>query len=256
MEFDYDFTLLLLVFMRMSGCVLFNPILGRRNIPNVVKVGLSLMLSVFTYRLVPVQTIQITSFLVFFAELLKELLVGFIVGYVIQLFLSVIMISGENMDMQIGISMSKIYDPQSNVSMPLTGSLINAMYILVFFASNSHLTLIQVFVRLCVLVPYGSLTLRPELFQNLAGLFSLILIYAIKMSLPVLAAELITEIAVGIVMRAVPQIDVFTINIQLKVLLGFVVILVMVPSLSAFLERLTALMFDNLNHVFQALSSA
>ena len=256
MEFDYDFTLLLLVFMRMSGCILFNPILGRKNIPNVVKIGLTLMLSVFTYRLVPVQTIEISSFLVFFVELLKELLVGFIVGYIIQLFLSVIMISGENMDMQIGISMSKIYDPQSNVSMPLTGSLINAMYLLIFFASNSHLTLIQVFVKLCVLVPYGSLTFKPELFQSLAGLFSLILIYAIKMSLPVLAAELITEIAVGIVMRAVPQIDVFTINIQLKVLLGFVVILVMVPSLSAFLERLTSLMFDNLNHVFQALSSA
>lgn len=254
MEFDYDFTLLLLIFMRMSGCVLFNPILGRRNIPVVVKIGLTLMLSVFTYHLVPAQTFEISSFLVFFVELMKELLVGFMVGYVIQLFLAVILISGENMDMQIGISMSKIYDPQSNVSMPISGSLLNAMFLLIFFASNAHLTLIQVFVKLCVLVPYGSLTIKPDLFQNLAGLFGLILIYAVKLALPILAAELITEIAVGLVMRAVPQIDVFTINIQLKVIIGFIMILVLVPSFAAFLERIMTLMFDNINHVFGALS--
>ncbi|HHV31935.1 flagellar biosynthetic protein FliR [Caproiciproducens sp. LBM24188] len=250
MEFDYDFTLLLLIFMRMSGCILFNPIFGRRNIPVVIKIGLSLMLSVFTYNLVPVQHLAISSFLVFFVELLKELMVGFIVGYVIQLFLSVILMSGETMDMQIGISMSKIYDPSSNISMPLTGSLMNAMFILIFFASNSHLTLIQVFVKLCTLVPYGSLNFQPELMSNLLSLFSLILIYSVKMSLPVLAAELITEIAVGIVMRAVPQIDVFTINIQMKVIIGFLMIFLLVPAFSAFLERMISLMFDNLNHVF------
>lgn len=254
MEFDYDFTLLLLIFMRMSGCVLFNPILGRRNIPVVVKIGLTLMLSVFTYHLEPAQTFEISSFLVFFVELMKELLIGFMVGYVIQLFLAVILISGENMDMQIGISMSKIYDPQSNVSMPISGSLLNAMFLLIFFASNAHLTLIQVFVKLCVLVPYGSLTIKPDLFQNLAGLFGLILIYAVKLALPILAAELITEIAVGLVMRAVPQIDVFTINIQLKVIIGFIMILVLVSSFAAFLERIMTLMFDNINHVFEALS--
>ncbi len=255
MNFDYDFTLLLLIFMRMSGCILLNPILGRKNIPIAIKIGLALMLSVFSYKLVPAQTIEISSFLVFFVELLKELFVGFIVGYIIQLFMSVIMIGGESLDMQIGFSMSKIYDPQSNISMPVSGSLINAMFILIFFASNSHLTLIRVFVKLCTMVPYGSLTFKAGLFENLAGLFSLILIYAVKMSLPVLAAELITEIAVGIVMRAVPQIDVFTINIQMKVMIGFVIILLMVPSLSMFLERLITLMFDNINGVFKVLAA-
>lgn len=252
MEFDYDFTLLLLIFMRMSGCILFNPILGRKNVPAVLKVGLALMLSVFSYKLVPAQAMEMPSFLIFFVTLLKEFAVGFIVGFIIQLFMSVIMISGENMDMQIGISMSKIYDPQSNVSMPLSASLINAMFMLVFFATNAHLTLIEVFIKLCVMVPYGSLEIHPEMYQQLVSMFSLILIYAVKMSLPVLAAELITEIAVGLVMRAVPQIDVFVINIQLKVIIGFIVILIMVPSLAAFLERLITLMFDNINHVFQA----
>jgi len=254
MEFDYDFTLLLLVFMRMLGCVLFNPILGRKNVPAILKIGLTLMLSVFSYQMVPKQAIEISSYIVFFVTLLEQLLIGMMVGFVIQLFMSVIMISGENIDMQIGISMSKIYDPQSNVSMPLSSSLINAMFILIFFITNAHLTLIRIFTQLCIMVPYqGALVFKPAMFQEIVGMFSLVLIYSVKMALPVLAAELITEIAVGLIMRAVPQIDVFVINIQLKVLIGFAVILIMIPALSNFLERLISLMFDNINHIFQAL---
>ncbi|NLG93626.1 MAG: flagellar biosynthetic protein FliR, partial [Clostridiales bacterium] len=76
------------------------------------------------------------------------------------------------------------------------------------------------------------------------------LIYAVKLALPVLAAEFIAEIAVGLIMKAVPQIDVFVINIQGKVILGFLILLIMVPSLSTFLERLITLMFDNISQVF------
>lgn len=253
MEFDYDFTLLLFIFIRMTGCIVFNPILGRRNVPTIIKIGLAMTLSIFSYQLVPVQPFEIPSVLVFFVEALKELLVGFVIGFIIQMFLSVILIGGENMDMQIGVSMSKIYDPQSNVSMPLTGSIANAMFLLIFFSSNAHLTLIQLFTKLCVMVPYGSLDFHPEMFGQIVSLFSYILIYAVKMSLPVLAAELITEIAVGLVMRAVPQIDVFVINIQLKVIIGFVIILIMIPSLAAFTERLITLMFDNISSVYKAL---
>jgi flagellar biosynthesis protein FliR len=253
MEFDYDFTLLLLVFMRMSGCILFNPILGRKNVPGILKIGLTMALSIFSYQMVPKQTIEINSFLMFVFAMLGQLLIGYMVGFVIQLFMSVIMISGENIDMQIGISMSKIYDPASNISMPLSASLINAMFMLIFFITNSHLTLIQIFTKLCILVPYGSLQFKPAMFQELTAMFSLILIYAVKMALPVLAAELITEFAVGLIMRAVPQIDVFTINIQLKVIIGFAIIMIMIPPLSTFLERLISFMFDNINHIFQAL---
>ena len=254
MNLDYNYTLLMLVVMRMSGCVMFNPILGRYSIPAVVRVGLTLMLSVFSYQAIPVKELEVSSFLVLFVLLLQQLLIGFAVGYIIQLFMASILVSGEAMDMQIGLSMSKIYDPQSNISMPLTASLINTMFILIFFATNGHLTMVQIFTQLCALVPYQGLTFHQGMFGELASLFSLILIYAVKMSFPMMAAELISEIGVGLIMRAVPQIDVFVVSIQLKVLIGFVVILIMVPSLSIFLERLMTLMFDQINHVFQALT--
>jgi flagellar biosynthetic protein FliR len=252
MEFDYNFTLLLMIFMRLSGCIMFNPILGRRNLPTIFQIGLTLMLTLFTYPLVPAQVLEISNFLIFFIVALKELLIGFIIGFIIQMFMSVIQISGEMMDMQLGISMSKIYDPASNISMPLSASYVNVMFILIFFCANGHLTLVQIFTKLCTIVPYGTELVNPAVFQNIVSLFSVILIYAVKISLPVLAAEFITEIAVGLVMRAVPQIDIFTVSIQLKVIIGFAVILILVPPLATFLERLITIMFDNISHVFSA----
>ncbi len=117
-----------MLFVRMSGCILFNPILGRKNIPTVARVAFSLMLTIFTYPFIPQQTLHISSPVVFVVCAVKELLIGFAVGVLIQMIMSVFIMAGEQMDMQIGISMSKIYDPQSNISMPLSASLINAMF--------------------------------------------------------------------------------------------------------------------------------
>lgn len=254
MNLDYDYTLLMMIFLRMSGCILFNPILGRKNLPAIVKIGLTLMLSLFAYRLTPAQNLSIPSFLVLFFCGLKELLIGYIIGYILQLFLSVLVMGGEMADVQIGISMARVYDPQSDVSMPLSASLLNAMCLLMFFATNAHLTLIQVFVRLCAVVPYGDQLIASNVFGSLAGLFSVILVYAVKLSLPMVAVQLISEIGAGLVMRAVPQIDVFTVEIQLKFLIGFLVMLILVPSYASFLERLMDLMFGQISSVYAILA--
>ncbi|HEX3018377.1 MAG TPA: flagellar biosynthetic protein FliR [Caproicibacter sp.] len=253
MEFDYNFTLLLLIFVRMSGCVLFNPILGRKNIPTIVRVALSLMLSFFTYPYVPPQTLQINSPIVFIVCAVKELLIGFLVGFIIQMIQSIIIMAGEQMDMQIGLSMSKIYDPQSNVSMPLSASLINAMFMLIFFLTNSHLTLIEVFVRLGAAVPYGDKLISSNIYQNIVASFGLMLIYAAKLSLPIIAVEMISQMGIGIMMKAVPQIDIFTIEIQLKLIIGFIVIMVLVPSFADFIEKIISLMFENISGVYSLL---
>lgn len=253
MDLDYNFTLLLLIFMRMSGCVLFNPILGRKNIPAIVKIALSLMLSFFTYPFVPAQTIQVNSVIVFVVCAVKELLIGFIIGFIIQMIQSVIIMAGEQMDMQIGISMSKIYDPQSNISMPLSASLINAMFILIFFITNSHLTLIQIFVRLGAVVPYGDKLLSANIYENIVACFGLMLIYAAKLCLPIIAVEMISQMGIGIMMKAVPQIDIFTMEIQLKMIIGFVVTITLVSPFAEFIQKLISVMFQNISGVYSLL---
>lgn len=250
MQLEYNFTLLLMIFMRMTGCIMFNPIFGRKNVPATFKVGLTLLLTLYVYSAVPMdQTIVIQSVVVFVVIMVKELIFGFLIGFIMNLFLSTLILAGEFMDMQIGISMSKIYDPASNVSMPVSASLLNAMLMVIFFLTNGHLTLIQVFYHSASAIPFGELVLSDVLFKNLALMFSDILVYSIKMSMPLLAAELIAEMGVGLIMKAVPQINVFVINLQLKIIIGFVMLFLLVPTFSAFIERLFALLFDRLDLV-------
>lgn len=250
MVLDFNLTLFSFVFMRMCGCILFNPIFGRKNLPVILKIGMALLLSLFAYATIPDKVIEISSIIVYCVMLVKELLVGFIVGYIIQLFMSVFIISGEVIDFQMGIAMANMYDPQSNISMPVTASIMNCMYMLLFFAANAHITMIKIFCQLATISPYGNISFSSGIFEELIGLFSIILVYAVKLALPILAVELIVEMGVGLLMKAVPQINVFIVNIQLKILIGFIAILVLVPSLSSFLELMTTKMFDEIQLIF------
>lgn len=250
----YQLNLLLMIFMRMSGCIMFNPILGRRDIPNIFKIGMSLILSLFTYQVVPTKTLEIRSFLTFCLLSVRELFIGLIIGFVLQLFMSVIVMGGEVVDMQTGTAMSKIYDPSSNVSMPLSASLINAMFILIFFASNAHITLIKIFIVLCKSLPYGSLYINPSIFKNVINIFGLMLIYSVKLAMPMVAVQVISEMGVGLVMRAVPQIDIFTVQIQIKIFLGLIVIFILVPPLASFIEGLIGTMFSSISDIMALLT--
>ena len=254
MELHYNFILLLLIFLRMSGCILFNPIFGRNTVPALVRVAISMVLTVFAYPLIPSQNPEINSATVLVICGMKELLIGFIVGLVIQFFLSVIIMGGEIMDMQTGLAMAKIYDPSSNVTMPVSALLLNAMFLLLFFVTNSHLTLVRIFVELCSVLPYGNQLIPAVTFQSVANLLPLMLIYAVKMSLPVVAVQFITEVGVGLITRAVPQMDVFSVQIYFKLFLGLGSMLILVPAYASFLERLIQLMFDNISSICHLLT--
>lgn len=255
MQLDYNFTLLLFIFLRLSGCILFNPIFGRRNVPTTVKTGLSLILTIFTYGLLQnPQDVVATTVVAVVILGAKELLIGFIIGFIINLFMSALIVAGDVMDMQVGLSMSKIYDPASNVSMPVTASVINVMLMVIFFLSNGHLTLIQIFTYSADILPFGAFTITPDVYKSIALLFQTVLIYAVKLSMPILAAEIITEMGVGLMMKAVPQINVFVVNIQLKVLIGLLMMVLLVPAFAGFVERLLTVMFDNIAGFLAVLS--
>ena len=87
----------------------------------------------------------------------------------------------------------------------------------------------------------------------MAELFQQILILALKLSMPIMAVEIILEAGIGILMKAIPQIQVFSVNVQLKILVGIFLILVFVPTFSTFIENLIALMFDTLENSLSAL---
>lgn len=244
-----DWTVFALILMRMSGCILFNPILGRKNFPAMFKIGLSMVLTLVIYTYSDISFIAIGTTIEYIWLLLKEFMVGYVIGFVVSLFTYVIIFGGELIDLQMGISMSKLYDPQSNVSMSLSATYYNLLFTLLFFAGNGHLTLIRLLLHLGEVIPYGHVVFRTKLYSEVLQVFCQCTILAVKLALPIVAIEFLLEMAVGILMKAIPQINVFVVNIQAKLFVGLILILVLLAPVANFLDHLITLLFDTIEQI-------
>lgn len=236
----------LLVFVRMMGMFFFNPVFGRKNVPVQVKVGLSFFITLIMTGTLSYRDVSFRGLPDFMFVCFKELLIGFAIGFLFQMLISAILVAGEVIDMQIGIGMSKLYDPHSNISIPISGSIMNLMFILFFFAGNSHLTYIKIMVLSFDIFPVGTHLLNLQVGGHIIWLFGSILVLAIKLTLPVIAMEMITEIGLGVLMRMVPQINVFVVGLQLRLLVGILMIALILPNAAAALDSATNVMFEQM----------
>ena len=237
MEFiDWDgFTLFLYIMMRMAGFILFTPFFGRNNIPAYYKIGMSLVLSIavsYTYQ----GAVQApATFLELAFKLVLELAMGYVIGTIMNLFLFVPSLAGHIMDEQMGMAMAQTYDPSFQGQSTPAANVLNIFSILLFFAANGHQTLLRLMLDSGGLVPFGTAALGDGVAQTLVGLFIDCVLLAIKLCLPVLGAELMGQVGMGVLMKVIPQINVFAINIELKVLVGLVMMLFLISPFSEFL---------------------
>lgn len=238
-----------LVLMRMTGSIFMNPILGRTNFPAMFKSGLVLMLTILVMTCAPPGEIPVNTTAGLAVLMLKEFMVGYVIGFICNLFSYVISFSGELMDQQMGMAMSKIYDPASNVSLSLSATLFNIMYLLMFFAVNGHLTLIRLILDSGEAIPYGNIHFTSMLTQQMTDVFTQCTILALKMAMPIVAIQFLMEVAVGILMKAIPQINVFVVNMQMKMIVGFILFVLLMTPMSDFLENL-------IQELFQAISDS
>ena len=244
-----SYMIFLLISCRMAGVIFFNPILGRRNIPNMVKVGLSLGISLMAlHQLQDVSVMDYTS-IELMISMAKEFAVGYAMGFVIQMFLAIGHVGGEIIDLQMGLSMAQQYDPTTNSQVSITGNLIITMYTMLFFITNSHINLMTVAVKSYQVIPLGMGPISNKIGVYFIELFGHMLVYALQLALPIIIMEMILEVAVGILMRVVPNINVFVVNLQLKLLVGMIVLVTIMPMLSRFMTKLMGIMMQRVQDV-------
>jgi len=145
--------------------------------------------------------------------------------------------AGEIIDNQMGMSMSKEYDPASNISMSVSSTLFTILMTLLFFAANGHNTLLRILLTSGDIIPFGQAALGQAAMQAGIELFIECFILGVKLAIPILAAELLGQIGMGILMKVIPQINVFSINIELKVIIGLVLLMLFMSPISEFMLR-------------------
>ncbi len=240
-------TTFLLISLRMGGMIFFNPIFGRKSIPAMVKVGLSLGLALAAFP--SVLQVDLTTYrtLPLLLCMVKEVFAGYLIGAIVSLFMSIFHIGGNVMDLQTGLGMATLYDPASNSQISLIGNIVTILYSMLFFITNSHVRLLGIAAQSFYIVPLGHRLMQPAAAIYIVEMFSHILAYAIQLALPIIVTQIVVEVAVGILMRMVPQINVFVINLQVKLGVGILVILTIMPAMVKYLEKLNELMLDRVH---------
>jgi len=242
-------TLFLFVSARVSGFVLFNPILGRGNIPAAFRTGTALVLSIFVTSLSEQQPPSPSGTVEFMVYMLLEIAIGFLLGMAVNFFFYIPQLAGEMIDTQMGMTMNQMYDPGSSANLSVTGQILNVMMTLLFFAGGGHLTLLRLFITSEQIVPFGRVAIGLPAYHLLLELFVECTLLGVKICMPILAAELIAQVGMGVLMKVIPQINVFAINIELKVIVGLALLLVLIIPFSEFLLQAEMAMLDSLHDV-------
>lgn len=248
-EIVADVVVFAMVLARTTGIFTFNPIMARRGVPNSIKAGATLVLALvitsagdFSYD------IPSGGLFPFVFDMAKELLVGAVLGVFVNVMLQVFTMAGEVIDMQLGLSMAKSYDPTFG-NAGLSTQYYSLWFMLYFFVVGAHKSYIQLFAISYESIPMGWTGLNVNVFPVVVYYFEAVLTLGLKLAMPVIAASLISEFCIGVLMKAVPTIHVFVLNIQLKMLVGFTVLAASAGVVSEFMDKIMGILFENLNGI-------
>ena len=244
-----ELTLFLFVSARVGGFVLFNPILGRSNVPASFRTGMVLVLPIFVTSVTEQQAPEPSGMMELLILMLLEIAIGFLLGMAVNFFFYIPQLAGSMIDTQMGMTMNQMYDPGSSSNLSVTGQLLNTLMLLLFFAGGGHLTLLRLFLTSEEIVPFGQVSFGLPAYHLLLQLFVECTLLAVKLCMPVLAAELIAQVGMGVLMKVIPQINVFAINIELKVIVGLGLLLVLTIPISEFLLQTELAMLNSLHDV-------
>lgn len=229
----------LLVFVRMTGLFVIAPIFGRKNIPVYFKIGFSFMLALMLVSSLQVDGgLKYSNMFEYFLLVLKEVLVGITLGYVSYAMFTAIHLAGQLIDMKVGFGIVNVVDPLSNIQVPITSTFYFIFCMLIFLICNGHHILIRALFYSYDFIPLGSAIFEEQIINNVIRVFGNIFIISFKISGPIVAAILISDVALGIISKTVPQLNVFMVGMPLKIILGLSVMVLTLPMFISLLENL------------------
>lgn len=242
-SFSYnDLEYLLLIFIRMASFMVTAPFFSTPNVPARLKAGLAFFLSVLVYSAItPHEVIVYQSIISFAIIIIKEAIAGLIVGLGANICLSITNLAGKIADMEVGLSMVQIFDPMSNDQSGFMGSVYQYGVMLILFVTNMHHYIIRAFIDTYKLIPIGNVQFSSDKIveASLSFLISYVSI-AFRFCLPIVAAIILLNALLGVLAKTSPQMNMFAVGIQLKIFVGFTVIILtigLLPSVSEFLFR-------------------
>ena len=217
---------LFLVFLRCTGFVITAPILSHRAVPSPVKAGLAAML---TLALVGTASVAPAATALMLAAPI-ELVVGIALGYMLSLGFAAVESAARLVSIQMGLSLGAVFDPVGGEAATPFEPLFAIMTGILFLGLNLHLAAISILAESFTALPIGG-AWPGGLFGSVAQLIALALELAARVAMPLALVLLLAELAVALISRAIPQVNVFFLGLPLKIVLGIGLVAISLPTL-------------------------
>jgi flagellar biosynthetic protein FliR len=171
---------------------------------------------------------------------LKEVTVGLLVGLGAQLCTSIVLFAGRIIDMETGLSMASVLDPTTNENSSITGVLLQYGVMLILYTSGLHRYLLQALMETYTLIPIDKISINTDkLITSLITFLGDYIVIGFRICLPVFASITLMNIVLGLLAKLAPQMNMFSVGIQLKLLAGLSVLIItvgMLPDISNFIS--------------------
>lgn len=225
----------LLIFLRVTSIIIFIPIFDNKNIPVIIKAGLSFSISIILFPFLDIKPADCFSgTFPFVIGAFSEILLGIIIGFSAKMIFSGIQLAGQMAGIQMGLGLDRVLDPNLNTQISSISQFGNLFAILIFLTINAHHWFLKALLESFKLVPPFGFQFSTSVMNILITLSTKMFIVSIKVGAPVMAALLLTSVAFGLIARTVPQMHIMIVALPLKIFVGLLTLGLILPFLSSF----------------------
>ncbi|HPU63672.1 MAG TPA: flagellar biosynthetic protein FliR [Mobilitalea sp.] len=227
-----------LILVRISGFVYTAPILSLKNIPVRVKAGFSIFLAIILFYAVPASNPEYSGVIGYSILVVKEAIAGTLMGLFSNIAYHILTFAGQMIDMEIGFSMINQLNPILGGGSSITANLYGYSILLIMLITNLHHYFIRAVVDSFQVIGLGQAAFPPNMYRLMLQFLVDYFVIAMRIVLPMFAAILIVNTVLGILTKAAPQMNMFVVGIQLKALVGLLVLYLIVgliPSVADFI---------------------
>ena len=246
----YNIEYFLLILVRISCFVFTAPFFSMRGVPNITKIGLSAILSMLMMGTMTPNEADYTSVIGYAVLVFREAITGLLLGFSASIANYIVMFAGNVMDMDIGFAMVTEFDISSNSQVTITANMYYYFTLLLLLVGGMHRFLIRALADSFSLIPLGGAVFRRDvLLQSMIVYMRNLFVLGSRIMLPVFAVTLTMNVILGIMAKVAPQMNMFSVGVQIKILVAFAVMYLMVFLFPEVVDMITEQMKLNLRNV-------
>ncbi|RFC39213.1 MAG: flagellar biosynthetic protein FliR [Candidatus Nitrotoga sp. LAW] len=238
-------------FVRILAMVASAPILGNKQVPVRIKIGLSVLLTIVIAPTLTIQPNVDPASALGFLILLQQILAGLAIGFTMRLIFTAIEMAGDIIGIQMGLGFAIFFDPQNSSYTPVIAQFLGILAALVFLNMNGHLVMLEALADSFRTFPINSAIPAAIALHTLASWGGSIFSNALQLSMPVIGALLISNFALGILTRSAPQLNIFAVGFPITLTIGFATVMLLLPYLVPLLENITHTSLETVLRVMQ-----